>query len=92
MRILLYPGIEEPWLGQLRGMSPQIEVVVAGSEAEAVALVGGAEAVYGRLTPAMLAAAGKLRWMQSSGIGLEGSMYPSRPRSMGALTRMGVPP
>lgn len=88
MRILLYPGIEEPWLGKLRAIHPEIEVVVAADETEAVDLVRQAEAVYGRLTPAMLAAADRLQWVQSPGIGLEGYMFPELIASDVVMTNM----
>ena len=88
MRILLYPGIEEPWLGKLRAISPEVEVVVADDETEAVKQVREAEALYGRLTPAMLAAAEKLQWVQATGIGLEGSMFPELIASDVVMTNM----
>jgi len=88
MRILLHPGISEPWLGKLRAIHPEIEVVVAADEAEAVDLVRQAEAVYGRLTPAMLAAAHRLQWVQASGIGLEGYMFPELVASDVVMTNM----
>ena len=88
MRILLYPGIEEPWLGKLRALSPEIEVVVAADEAEAVEGVREAEAMYGRLTPAMLAAAEKLQWVQAPSIGLEGYIFPELIASDVVLTNM----
>jgi len=46
------------------------------------------EAMYGRLTPAMLAAAEKLQWVQATGIGLEGSMFPELIASGVVLTNM----
>jgi len=87
MRILLYPVIEEPWLSKLRSIEG-IEVLVAADEIEAVERVREVEAMYGRLTPAMLAAAEKLQWVQATGIGLEGSMFPELIASGVVLTNM----
>ena len=88
MRILLFPGIKEPWLGQLRAISPDLEVVVAADEAEAIEGVREAEAMYGRLTPAMLANAGRLQWVQAPSIGLEGYIFPELIASDVVLTNM----
>jgi len=88
MRILLYPGIPEPWLTELSAIGPQIQVRVAGDEDEAVEHVRDATVVYGRMTPAMLAAARKLEWVQAPGIGLEGYLFPELIASPVVVTNM----
>ena len=53
----------------LRESYPEVSVAVADGEAEAVRELADADAAYGELTPAMLAAAPRLRWHQFHGNG-----------------------
>jgi len=46
------------------------------SEAEALERIVDADALYGRVTPALLKAAKKLRWVQSSSVGLDIFFFP----------------
>ncbi|HKX77113.1 MAG TPA: D-2-hydroxyacid dehydrogenase, partial [Novosphingobium sp.] len=50
---------------QLRVDVPEATVIVAEDEAGAIAQIADAEACYGFLTPPILAAARKLRWLQA---------------------------
>lgn len=86
MQILLFPGIEEQWIGQIQAISPEIEVVTAYSEEEALSVVPQVDAIYGRITPAMLNAAQRLRWVQVPHIGLEGTIFPELAASSTVLT------
>ena len=88
MRILLFPAIKEPWLSRLREISADLEVLVAADETEAVEAIGEVEALFGRLTPAMLANAEKLQWVQAPSIGLEGYIFPELVASDVVLTNM----
>ena len=54
----------------LRAAHPGAEFVVVGRQ-EAVAAMADADAVFGSLRPEEYAAAGKLRWVQSAGAGVE---------------------
>ena len=53
------------WAGRLRAALPELNVVVAETDEEALAAVGTADAAVGTLTPALLAAAPRLRWLHS---------------------------
>ena len=53
------------WATRLAGWVPEARVVVAESEAAAAAEIAGADAAYGVLTPALLARAARLRWLQA---------------------------
>jgi phosphoglycerate dehydrogenase-like enzyme len=49
----------------LRAALPALTVVVTEDEAEAAAVVPGAEAAFGTLSPALVRTAAKLRWLQA---------------------------
>lgn len=86
MRILLFSGVAEQWIEQIRTISPEIEVVTACSEEEARSVVSQVDAIYGRITPALLNAASRLRWVQMPHIGLEGTIFPALAESPVVLT------
>ena len=88
MRILLFPSVTEHWIQQIRAISPEIEVVTACSETEALSVISEVDALYGRITPALLNAAQRLRWVQVSHVGLEGSIFPELAASPVVLTNV----
>src|SRR5918996_4697417 len=53
------------WAARVAATLPALEVVVAEDEAEAARVLAGAEAAFGTLPPALVRAAGKLRWLQA---------------------------
>ena len=63
----LWPGRTE----ELGRVAPGVTLVVAGNTDEALAEVGDADAVLGMLTPAILARAERLRWVQIAAAGVE---------------------
>ena len=60
MNLLIYPSLSPDELAQVRAVSEGVEIVNAQSEAEALAAIGEAEAMYGNLTPALLAQAARV--------------------------------
>lgn len=67
-RLLLLPPqlpATRDWAQRLSTAYPELEVVVAESDSEAAAAIGQADAAVGTLTPALLAEAGRLRWLHS---------------------------
>jgi phosphoglycerate dehydrogenase-like enzyme len=76
IKLLIYPPQDPELPERIQATVPEVLVVVARDEAEARREVADADAVYGQLTPPLLAAAAKLRWIQSPAIGLERTMYP----------------
>lgn len=76
MNLLIYPALSADELAQVQAVSEGVEIVNAQSEAEAMDAISEAEAMYGRLTPALLAKAAKLKWLQTPMAGLENYMYP----------------
>ena len=53
------------WGARLAAALPALEVVIAEDEAAAAQALPGAEAAFGTLTPALLAHATRLRWLQA---------------------------
>ena len=53
------------WGARLAAALPALEVVVAEDEAAAAQAMPNAEAAFGTLTPALLAQATRLRWLQA---------------------------
>src|SRR5436305_14325397 len=87
MKLVLHPPRGPVWLAALRGVAPEIEIVEAG-EGEVPEAIRTAEAFYGTIRPEWLAAAPRLRWIQSPVAGLEHSMFPELVRSPVLLTNM----
>jgi phosphoglycerate dehydrogenase-like enzyme len=84
--ILVFPDPGPRWRQALTAAAPGVEVVVAGDDREAVRLIAEADALYGTLTPEMLRAARRLRWVQTSMAGLERYMFPELVASSLTLT------
>ncbi|HEX5416235.1 MAG TPA: D-2-hydroxyacid dehydrogenase [Chloroflexota bacterium] len=76
VKLLIYPPEHPELPNRLRAAVPDATVVVATDEAAAIREIADADALYGRITPELLAAAGRLRWIQSPAIGLERTMFP----------------
>jgi phosphoglycerate dehydrogenase-like enzyme len=77
MKLVIHPAVEAERLEALRAAAPKAEWVNAADESRAVAAMPGADAVIGKLTPAMLAAADSLRWVQTFTASLEHYMFPA---------------
>jgi len=72
--VLLPPGVLEHWPAAIREAVPGVEVVVAAPETAAAAL-SDADAAFGTLTPDLLAAAPRLRWLQAPAAGPPAGYY-----------------
>ena len=65
-----------------------MEVVNAGSEDDAVREIADAEAFFGKITPRLLAAARRLRWVQAPTASLEHYVFPALVAHPCVLTNM----
>lgn len=65
-----------------------MRVVQAQSEAQAVAEIADADGLFGYLTPQLLAAAAKLRWVQAPTASMEKFLYPELVASPVIVTNM----
>ena len=76
MKIVIQPAVDPERLAAIRAAATNATFVNAGDEAEAVAAMPGADAVLGKITPAMLSRADRLRWVQSFTASLEHYIFP----------------
>jgi phosphoglycerate dehydrogenase-like enzyme len=78
LSVVVGARLPEALLAQIRdAVGPDATVRVGAGEAELLPLVAEAEVlVAGPLTPRLLAAAPRLRWVHSTGAGVEGLMFP----------------
>lgn len=76
MKLLIYPAVKPHEVQQLADVDPSVDIAHAQSEDEALAEIVDADAMYGHITPAMLARAENLRWLQTPIAGLEHYMFP----------------
>jgi phosphoglycerate dehydrogenase-like enzyme len=73
--VVAYP-LTEAQLARIRGAAGPMPVVVATDGASLLRAIEDAEVLFGRLTPALLARAGRLRWVQTQGAGVDGLLFP----------------
>jgi len=76
MKLVIYPAVEPARLRELQKTAPEAEWVNAASAALAEEAMPGADALVGKITPAMLARADRLVWVQSFTASLEHYMFP----------------
>ena len=88
MKIIINPPVESERLEALKAAAPGAEWVNAADETEAVAAMPGADAFVGKITPAMLAEADRLRWVQAFTASLEHYMFPELVAHPCVLTNM----
>jgi phosphoglycerate dehydrogenase-like enzyme len=88
MKLLIHPPVSDERLARIRAAAAPMAVVQAQGEAEAVAEVADADALFGYLTPPMLAAAKKLRWAQSPTASMEKYLYPELVAAPVVVTNM----
>jgi phosphoglycerate dehydrogenase-like enzyme len=77
MKLVIYPAVEPDRFEALRAAAPAAEWVNARESHEAEAAMPGADAFVGKITPAMLARADRLQWVQSFTASLEHYMFPA---------------
>jgi phosphoglycerate dehydrogenase-like enzyme len=77
MKLVIYPAVEPDRLTALRIVAPDVSFENALTAAQAEAAMPGADAFLGKITPAMLAQADRLTWVQSFTASLEHYMFPA---------------
>ena len=88
MKLLIHPPVEYDRLNKILAAAGPMTVVNAGNDAEALQSVVDADAFFGKLTPPLLAAAKKLRWVQSPTASLEHYIFPELVEHPCVLTNM----
>ncbi len=76
VKLLLYATDDPALAERIHADFPEVDLVIARDEDEALRGIVDADAMYGKITPDVLAAARWLRWVQSPAIGLEMTMFP----------------
>ncbi len=88
MKLVIHPAVEPERLAKIVAAAGTMKVVNAAGEAEAVREIGDAEGFFGKITPPVLAAARRLRWVQSGTASLEHYMFPELVAHPCILTNM----
>ncbi|MDA0659791.1 MAG: D-2-hydroxyacid dehydrogenase [Planctomycetota bacterium] len=76
MKLLLHPPVDRLRLERIQAVDPQIQTVNAESETEAHREIAEADAMFGKLTPNLLARAKQLRWVQAPTASMESFLFP----------------
>ena len=76
MKLLLHPPVEAERLARIVAAAGTMSVVNAANDAEALQQIPDADAFFGKITPPLLAAARKLRWVQAPTVSLEHYVFP----------------
>ena len=71
MKLLLHPAVEAERLEKIIRAAGVMKVVNAADEAAALREIADADGFYGKITPPLLDAARKLRWVQTPTVSLE---------------------
>jgi phosphoglycerate dehydrogenase-like enzyme len=88
MKLVIHPAVEPARLARIAEAAGPMQVVNATPVAEALAAVPDADAFFGKLTPPLLAASHKLRWVQSPTASLEHYVFPELVAHPCTLTNM----
>ncbi len=86
VKVVMMAGPWTEWREQLESLSPRVKAIAARSDEELLREIPDAEVVYGRLPRAPFLRAGKLRWVQSIGVGFETMLYPEMVESDVVIT------
>jgi phosphoglycerate dehydrogenase-like enzyme len=88
MKLLIYPAVEDARHQRIVAAAGPMSVLNAVQQGEALAHMPDADAFFGKITPLLLAAAGRLRWVQSPTASLEHYLFPELIAHPCVLTNM----
>jgi phosphoglycerate dehydrogenase-like enzyme len=88
MKLLLHPPVEDARRQRIVAEAGAMCVVNAADEREALAHMADADAFFGKITPPLLAAAQRLRWVQTPTASLEHYLFPELIAHPCVLTNM----
>src|SRR5262245_42380549 len=88
MKLVIHPPVEPGRLDRIVAAAGPMAVVNAAAEAHALRELPDADAFFGKITPQLLAAAPKLRWVQAPTASLEHYLFPELAAHPCALTNM----
>ena len=88
LKLVIHPPIDDARLQKITAAAQPMSVVNAADETVALTEIAAADAFFGKLTPELLAAATKLRWVQSPTASLEHYVFPELVAHPAQLTNM----
>jgi phosphoglycerate dehydrogenase-like enzyme len=88
MKLVIHPPVEPERLTLIRGAAGPMAVVNADDEAHALRHLPDADAFFGKITPRLLAAGPRLRWVQAPTASLEHYLFPELTAHPCVLTNM----
>src|SRR5262245_46793571 len=88
MKLVIHPAVESERYEKIRAAAPSLTTVNAASEEDARVAIADADGFFGKVTPPLLAAAGRLRWVQSPTASLEHYLFPALVDHPCTLTNM----
>ena len=88
MKIVIHPPVDPARLAKIRDAAGAAQVVNAADDAQALEETADADAFLGKITPAILGPARKLRWVQSFTASLEHYVFPDLVRHPCTMTNM----
>jgi phosphoglycerate dehydrogenase-like enzyme len=88
MKLVCHPPLDEARRVRVAAVIPNSQLVNAATPAEALAAITDADAFFGKLTPELLAAAKRLRWVQSPTASLEHYVFDALVEHPCTLTNM----
>lgn len=88
MKLVIHPAVETERLQRILAAAGLMQVVNAASADEAAAALANAEALFGKITPPLLARASRLRWVQAPTASLEHYIFPELVAHPCILTNM----
>jgi phosphoglycerate dehydrogenase-like enzyme len=88
MKLLIHPPVSDRRLARIREAATPMQVVNAATDGDALHDIADADAMFGYLTRPLLAAAKKLRWVQSPTASMEKYLYPELVASPVIVTNM----
>ena len=88
MQLVIHPPVEAERLARIVAASQPMTVTNAASAAEALAAMPTADAFFGKITPPLLDAATRLRWVQTPTASLEHYLFPALIQHPCVLTNM----
>ena len=89
MKLVVHPPVEPERLAAIvAAASDELAVVNASDAGAAMAAISKADAFFGKITPELLAASGRLRWIQAPTASLEHYIFPELVEHAAILTNM----
>ena len=88
MKLVIHPPVEPERLDRIAAAAGPMTVVNADDEAHALRHMPDADAFFGKITPRLLAAASRLRWVQAPTASLEHYLFPELVAHPCVLTNM----